>query len=337
MAIPALSNTYTFNPSAYYLIARALRICQVIAEDEVPSNATAQDTLFALNSMVKAWQGSGIHVWAENDATLFLQPNQTSYQLGIGTPDHWTLSANWLQLELAINANAGDTVIDGVALPTASVVGWQIGLQMNAGNIFWSVISAEDTVNKTVTLAALPGTATAGALAFIYLASPVIPRPLRIPAARRYLYSGAAGGGVASQPNEIPLVPMSRLDYAAQPNKSNTGAVTQFFYDPQVDPVGVFYCWPTPQDDQSAVKFTQQRPLQDINNLTQLVDVPKEWLNCIAWNLAKEIGPEFDVAADRWAMIKERAESLFTVASAWDRETGSVLFGVANDPSYRAG
>jgi hypothetical protein len=174
-----------------------------------------------------------------------------------------------------------------------------------------------------------------GALAFSYVQTP--PRPLRIVAGRRYIYQNATSGIGIGTSNEVPLVPMSRLDYAAMPDKSTTGTVTQYFYDPQDNPLGVVYCWPTPADDTAALKFTAQRPLQDINVLTNLVDFPQEWINTLTWNLAKELGPEYDVVGDRWAIIKEMAESSFQMASTWDRETGSVLFGVAYDPQYRTG
>lgn len=338
MPTPVLSGTYAFNPSAYYIVLRALRQVQAIAQGEVPSDAEAQDAAFALNSLIKAWQGSGIHVWAEADYTLFLQPNQTSYNLGLGTTDQWTLSSQWQQLVVSQNAAAGQNVI--IVNSVASIAtNYFIGVQTNAGSIFWSVI---DNINGFGTNSifmngALPSAVTGGALAFSYAQSPAYPRPLRIPAGRRYIYQGAAGGAVSGQPNEIPLIPMSRLDYAAQPNKSNTGAVTQFFYDPQYDPTGVWYCWPTPQDDMSGIKFTGQRPLQDVDVLTNLVDFPKEWINALTWNLALELGAEYDVVPERYAIIKEQAQRWYAMASSWDRETGSVLFGAANNPAYRSG
>jgi len=344
MATPALSGTYVFNPSAYYIILRALRQCQAIAEGEIPSNQVIQDAGFALNSMIKAWQGSGIHVWCEQDITLFLEPDQTSYQIGLGTPDFFTLTPSWSQLTLAFDAVPTQQTFIFQALPANLAVGNQFGMQLNTGNIWWSTVSIITTASNEVTTSTpLPtppvnvfGGATAGQLAFTY---PTIglPRPLRMPAGRRYIYEGATGGVGNGISNEIPLVPMSRLDYAAQPNKSSTGAVTQFFYDPQYDPTGTLYCWPTPQDDSAALKFTTQRPLQDIDVLTNLVDFPKEWINTLTWNLAAELGPEFDVSPDRYEIITTRAQASATMAMTWDRETGSVLFGVANDPQYRTG
>jgi hypothetical protein len=340
VAVPALSGTYTFNPSAVYIIQRALRQCQVIAEGETASNAQIQDAAFALNSLIKAWQGSGIHVWCEQDITLFLQPNQTSYQLGAGTPDQWCLSSTWDQYVATQDVAPGPSNFIYLNTVVGLESGAFFGIQTTAGNIFWSVIVLIGS-NYVYLDAPIPGNTSVaiatGALGFSYPYSATLPRPLRIPAGRRYIYQGAAGGAVAGQPNEIPLVPMSRLDYAAQPNKQNTGAVTQFFYDPQYDPVGVVYCWPTPQDDSSALKFTSQRQLQDIDVLTNLVDFPKEWINAITWSLALEIAPEFDVSADRYAILEKQAARWFDMASAWDRETGSVLFGFAKDPQYRTG
>ena len=329
-----LSGTYTFNPTAFYIIKRALRQCQVIQQDEDPANDDAQDALFALNSMIKAWQGSGIHVWCEQDITLWLQPKQTSYQLGTGTTDHWTTTASFVQGTLLDNTAAGATSLTFEVNSGPFVVGNILGIQTIGGNISWpastigSVTTNPDSsITVVITPMGVPQACVGGALAWSYGVFP--PRPLRMPAGRRWTYAGVD--------NEIPLVPMSRLDYAAQPNKTTTGAVTQFFYDPQDDPVGVFYAWPTPADDTAGIKATIQRPLQDVDLLTNLVDFPKEWINCLTWNLALELGPEYDVAGDRWEIIQSRAKYWFDMASSWDRETGSVLFGFAKDPQYRAG
>ena len=98
-------------------------------------------------------------------------------------------------------------------------------------------------------------------------------RPLKIPAARRYQLSNGI---------ETPLIVTSRLDYGAMPNKASTGTVTQFFFDPQMT-LAQFNVWPTPSDNTSAVKFTAQRPLQDLNIISNTFDFPQEWGAALAW------------------------------------------------------
>jgi hypothetical protein len=76
MAQPATtSGTYSYSPTVGRLLGRSLRLCAAIASGETPTSDMAEDALFALEAMVKAWGASGIHVWAEDECVLFLQPN----------------------------------------------------------------------------------------------------------------------------------------------------------------------------------------------------------------------------------------------------------------------
>ena len=43
------------------------------------------DATLALNSMIKEWAASGIHIWTTQEAILFLQQDQYRYLLGTGT------------------------------------------------------------------------------------------------------------------------------------------------------------------------------------------------------------------------------------------------------------
>jgi hypothetical protein len=57
----------------------------------------------------------------------------------------------------------------------------------------------------------------------------------------------------------------------------------------------------------NAIKMTWWRPVQDFTSAATTPDLPQEWGLALIWNLAKEMGPEFDVTPNRWAMIKEMA------------------------------
>lgn len=329
MVTPATSGNYAFSPSADRLIKGSLRLCSAINEEETPGASMALTTLEALNGMVKGWQGSGIHVWSEEKCILFTQAGQSRYQFGAGSPDQACLFENFTQTALSGVALAGAGTIT-LASVSGLGSGDAIGVQLDAGTNFWTTISGAP-VGLVVTLAqALPTQASSGALVFSY--DVPLMRPLRVPAGRRMLYSSGI---------QTPMIVMSRLDYDFMPNPSNTGVFTQFFYDPKtgnqsyITPMGIVNLWPTPGDYTNAFRFVAQRPIQDFTNLSNLPDFPAEWYAALRWNLAVEIAPEYDVPAERFDRLKLQADKWFTMASQWDREPESYLFGVARQPAYR--
>jgi hypothetical protein len=193
---------------------------------------------------------------------------------------------------------------------------------MDHGLIFWTTVSGTPS-GSTVTLAnALNDTAAAGMYVFNYTTD--IIRPLRIVSGRRFIFNGSI---------DTPMIPLARLDYRNMPNKTATGTVTQFFYDPRggANVQGVINVWPAPADALSAMKFTWYRPLQDVTTAAQIPDLPTEWLNAIIWNLAEEVALEYDCPPQRLAMIGQRAARYLDLASGWDREVESYMFGVNTD------
>ena len=325
------SGTFSGPPSIITLLNASLRIAQVIGAEETATGAQLANSLDACRAMCKAWQASGIHVWCEEEGILFLQPGQTLYQIGAGSPDHVTLWDSLVQTSLASLAIAGAS---SLALTSAAGItsGDQIGVQLDAGTNYWTTVSGTPSGNTVALTAPLPSQASAGELVFDYT-TPLY-RPLRVYGGRRYNYLSKI---------DIPMQTWARLDYQNQPNKYSTGTPTAFFYDPQTGqgqytlPVGQWNSWPTPQDNTSGARFTAQRPIQDIGTLANIPDFPDEWDAAIKWNLALEIGPENGCPEAQLNIIVRQAERWYNMAKEWDREPDSILFGVATSPGQRRG
>lgn len=328
----ATSGTTTFIETRNQIIFASLRKIGAIESGETPGAQMITDAALALNGIVKEWQATGIHVWTEQDLTLFLQPGQNQYSLGAGSSDHF--AQNWVQATLTADALITATV---VALTSVSGIAStnNIGIILDAGNIFWTTVSGAPS-GLNVTLAApLPSQASSGAIAIVYATSFV--RPLRIPAARRFNLPSLI---------ENPLVGMSRLDYFNMPDKTNLGSINQFYYSPQIGqnggqynpgtPVGQFYVWPTPASPiVDCVKFTGLMPLQDFTNASQVGDFPQEWMSTLIYQLAVEIAPEYGVNQTDYALLLGRANEKLDRLMSWDREPESVYFGVSYDPTSR--
>ena len=318
------SGTYAYNPNVNTIINRALRQCGAIAQGEAPAAADTQDALDALNAMVKEWQVDGINVWAEVTGTVFLQPGQTTYQIGVGTTDAVCLNAPPTNAPLFTTLTAPGS---GSSITVASIAGMtsgmSIGIQLASGVNFWTTINGAPSGSTVSLLAALPSSAASGALVFFYAGA--FMRPLRVPFARRYILASKVSN---------PLIVMSRLDLQALSTQYNPGTPTQFFFDPQMT-LAQLTVWPAPADNTDAVIFTAQRPLQDLSTVGNTLDFPQEWVSAVAWNLACELAPEYDVPMERFQMLSLQAAKHKSIVKAWNKEPEPLLFGVAFTPGYR--
>jgi hypothetical protein len=319
----ATSGTATFNYNRDQIIRAAARKCNAISSGDVMSAAMLQDFADQLNIMVKAWNASGLHIWTETEATLFLQSGQFSYILGGATADHATL------------AYTGSTTILTGALPGAtsiavkSIIGFSnsdnIAVTLDDGTLQWTTVNGVPSGSTINLAAALTDSASVGNPVYDYPAANAVVRPLRIVSARRYNFLSAI---------ETPMdPPMSRLDYRALPNKTNPGTPTRFFYDPRggANNQGIVYVWPAPADSANAMNFTWWRPIQDFNVPGNIPDLPTEWLDALVWNLAKKMTPEYPVNAQLYQIIAGEAAESLDLVTGYDREPESYLFGFNAD------
>ena len=130
-----------------------------------------------MSAMCKGWQASGIHVWSEEECTLFLQTGQMLYSLGGSSTDHACLTSGYVQTALSADAAASATTIS-VDSVTGIANGYHIGIQVDAGTNFWTTVNGAPS-GTTVTLTnAMPSQATQGAFVFSY-GTPLM-RPLRV-------------------------------------------------------------------------------------------------------------------------------------------------------------
>lgn len=63
------------------IITDALFLLGVLGEDDVLSDGQKTKGALALNRMVKAWEGQGIHLWTQTEMTVVLVASQATYTL----------------------------------------------------------------------------------------------------------------------------------------------------------------------------------------------------------------------------------------------------------------
>lgn len=316
------SGSYSFNYGRDQIIKSALRKLGAIASGETPDNNTIQDCADQLNILVKAWNASGIHIWTEEEATLFLQPAQVSYTLGGTTTDQaaWG-NPGYVATTLSSAAASGATSISVGAI-TGIANGNNIGIVLTSGTIFWTTVSGAPSGTTVNLTAGLSGAAASGNAVYAYATA--VQRPLRVVSGRRYNFASAI---------DTPLIDLSRLDYRNLPNKTTTGKVTQWFYDPRggANNQGIISVWPAPADATDGIKFTWFRSIQDFNTAGNIADLPTEWINALVLSLAYAMALEYDVPPQRYAIIQQQAAEALDLAMGWDREDTSTFFGVNFD------
>lgn len=318
----ATSGTSSFNPSITAIINMAYRKIGAIAENEVPTAGMYEDAAFQLNGLIKEWMATGIHVWTEEEAILFFQKGQYRYLLGGTTNDNCCDANGYVLAQLAQPASAGNSA---VTLVTAAGItaGQYFGVVLDSGFAYWTTVSGAPVGNVVNIAGTMPGPASPNNFVTAYTTK--IVRPLKVPQVRLFYFQGL---------RETPMLDLSRQEYMDLPNKANPGAPTQFFYTPQLVS-GIYYSWPNPQNANYAARFTWYRPLQDVTSPANTADFPQEWVNALGWNLAKEMGPEFDMPPPRWAMILSQAQEKLEMVKEWDRESEDIQFGIDFDPTQR--
>lgn len=124
---------------------------------------------------------------------------------------------------------------------------------------------------------------------------------------------------------DTPLNELSRDEYYDLPTKSGIGTPVSWYFDPQRSS-RTLYVWPTPSVTVAAnttLQYTYQRVIEDVDALDNDIDVPQEWLEALAYNLADRLMLQFGVDDVR---ITRRAEILLAEMTADSQETASVYF-----------
>lgn len=128
---------------------------------------------------------------------------------------------------------------------------------------------------------------------------------------------------------DTPLCELGRAEYFDLPTKSAQGTPVNWYVDPQRSTT-TLYVWPTASTAVAAnttLQYTYSRVIQDVDSLDNETDLPQEWLETIAYGLARRIGPIFGmVATPEYQVVAAEAERLLAELTACDQEKTSLFF-----------
>lgn len=124
----------------------------------------------------------------------------------------------------------------------------------------------------------------------------------------------------SSPVNDLPMQPLTRDEYFTLPNKTATGTPTTYYFDPQPSG-GVLYVWPLlASATTESVRYTYQRRIEDLDLLTNNLDIPQEWLGTVGYCLADRLLDDYGVSDKVGDRITARAMEMLQKAKDFERE-----------------
>jgi hypothetical protein len=341
------SGSFAFSVARDDIIRQAMLNHALLDPSESPTAQEIVDCARVLNMIVKQLAGQldrapGFKMWQRHRGELFLAYSKYLYNLaGNANGDQWAggvtgLSDPYLynQDQLIAPAVAGAAVMNvgPFPLPLATNINDFVGVQYtsSAGNsdIWWSTVSAINTVAGTLTLAnPLPAGSSAAANAYVWNYTKKAQRPMKVLTAllRDTTFS------------DTPLTEMVLEQYEALPTKTtptNVADPTAWYYEARmlqnnghlyIDCAGA-------QDITKHIHAVFLREAMDFNNPGDAPEFPQEWFWHLSWMLTLGICSMFDCD---WTPDKQLAFGLATTnAREGNPETTAAHFKPEDDEDY---
>tara|TARA_R110000803_G_scaffold58245_1_gene116472 strand:- start:3029 stop:3973 length:945 start_codon:yes stop_codon:yes gene_type:complete len=306
----ATSGSVDYTLTAGDVVDQAFSKIGVKAAEQALQAPELKDGLNALNLLLKFMQSQGLHLWTREEGVLFLDVAKTDYLVG-PTGDKATTLDDFVGTTTTASEIALATVID-VTDTTGMTAADNVGIQLDDGTRHWTTIVSVDSAIQITLTTGIASASASGSTVFTYT-SPV-ERPLRITSFRRKTFA---------EDNEIPVNQWSRNEYFNQTNKESQGTVVNAYYSPLLNN-GRVYVWQTADSVNDYVRFSFQRAIEDIDNKTNNLDIPVEWLEPIIYGVAARLVDDYNIAPDKGDRIILKAQAMLEEVLAWDQEYASI-------------
>ena len=300
------SGSVNYSRNALQVITAALRKLRVVSAGDSATGADLTTGLEALNLMVKAWQLDQVFLWLNQQAVLHLAPSTASYTLG-PSGDHFCAAADAVKTTLSADAAAAATalIVDSNTGVSASDY---VGVVLDDGTVHWSTQDGAVAGTTDMTLAAgLASAASSGNVVYAYTNK--LSRPLAITEARLRDSNG--------DDNTINVTLSNDRYWQYQTDKTATGDCQELLFAP-LNTSAVVYTWPMCDDATKRIFMTVQRIIEDFDASTDDADMPAEVTECLIYNLALRLSPEYrssvpadvaSMAAYTYAQVKAKFDS----------------------------
>lgn len=311
----ATSNSYNFLSNEQEIIADAFITIGIHFPGETIPTENYNFARRQLNRMIKYWGRKG-HLWTIGVGNLILTPGTNTYVLNDSTA-HW--ADTLVTTALSADEASGQTALS-VTSSSGMTINDYVGIILADGTVHWSTIT---NVNSSVLITinnALTGNASSGARVYTY--TTIAQPPVRIEWAVRRDSSNI----------DIELNALSRKDYDTLSNKNIAGDPISYYYDPKVGN-GTLYVYQTPNDANTILRITYRRQIQDIDIVTQTMDFPIEWEECIVYSLALRLASLGGIGMDDpiYMKVQMMATDILQGLTAHDQDDLPLQIDIDNE------
>ena len=298
----SVSGSFDFTQNRSEIISNSFVEAGVLRPDETPDSDESVFAAVQLNMMLKAWQADGLHVFANRQATLFLERDKINYKLG-ATGDHATESFSTTAMRVA--AVDTDTTME-VDSTTGMTAGDYIGVEIDDGTMHWDTV-ATVTDGDTVELT----TGVDGAVAVdnvVYWYTTKIQRPLNVTNAY-YRFNSS----------DSRMYRISKSDYMRLSDKNTETQPSQFYFDKQLTNTEL-NLYGEPNSVLGQVVMSLQFPFDDMDAATDNLAFPAEWLEAIHLGLAYRLARSYRSKDPKTLILKQDSEQAKYAVMGFDEE-----------------
>jgi hypothetical protein len=119
---------------------------------------------------------------------------------------------------------------------------------------------------------------------------------------------------------DLPMRPLTRDEYFDLPLKTSTGIPAQYYFDPQRG-APTIYVWPVQATvTTETLKVTYQKRIDDIDDLSNDIDIPQEHFDVVLYALAERLLDDYGLDDAVARRISARSQALLQEAMDWERE-----------------
>lgn len=309
----AFSGSYDYGATGTQIITDAYENLGVLAEGQSPNTNQTTTALRSLNWLIKQWSGTpdfapGLKTWTRKRAYMFLQANQSTYNLG-PTGDHATLS--YVRTTLASAALAGaSTIVVSSATGISST--YAIGVQLDSGSIDWTTVNGAPSGTTVTLTATLDSAAAAGNSVFCYQTI-LAARPLLIESAVLRYTDGT----------DRPLGFIQMQDYEQLVDKAGQGEPNALYYEPTLIN-GTLYVDTTPDDTSNVIRLVYQAPVDDLDAEGNDLYYSQHWFLPLSLGLSRLLSVKYP---GTWTALSEKVytEAIATARNL-DAQTSNLFF-----------
>ena len=313
----AVSGSKNYSITRADIIGRSLRLLGVYDQADTVPGDEDEDAALALNMLFKEYVAREADLFLRQDVTLFLQPQQKIYTLGLSGNAETTISTDLVETTLSADEASGQTTISLTSV-TGMSASDRIGVKIDDDSIHWTTISGvpNATANTALLATATDGAASSGNKVYTYTTKADRPQKL-IYAWRR---------DTSDQDTEVSVI--GEAQYQRQSTKISDGPPTEVWYRPTLD-TGSLHVWPIDggKTTDKLIYIANVLP-DDMDAAGDNPQFPIEWGNTLAWGLAAEIGPEYGIPNAEQKKNFVIAESKLQAMLDYDVENADVVFAL---------